>query len=747
MPAFHARTVIMAGGLATLLTAGLLTAALERQRIGTQPSPSRITRAAFTTFPDCGALLNYYRDHGRELVGPYGLPGSGPQYPARADSPTRDLLDAPAPESERSSTGTTVQVAGVDEADVAKRSGALLLTVGSPLDHLVRPAGTVVATDTTVPRGTPTDSGNGTATVSRGPALRILRTEGLRATLVGVLPTAGWSADQVLVQGTTVLLLGTVPVTPTTPPNGVPARSRDRTRIAQVDITDPARPRLLRTLDVDGTLVGARLNAGVARLAVSSPPGNLPLVTPRTPGTGSSRAPRTPGSPTTAQQSLEANRRVIGESALSSWLPRYTLTGATRSSTGTLVSCTKIAAPAEFSGLETLSLLSFNLGTPAGISTWQAAGVVASGTTLYATTDHAYVATSPWQDWDSLPGDRLRAARQRHRTWIHAFTTVRSAEPRYLASGSVPGFLLNQYALDEYHGDLRVASTRQPAWLASTSGSSSSGSSSSGNGGPPPSQPDVDVSQVTVLRPDGGKLRVVGQVGGIGRKEQIRAVRFIGPIGYVITFRQTDPLFTVDLSDPARPRLAGELTMLGYSAYLHPAGDHLLLGVGQAADARGARQGLQLSLFDVADPAVPRRVAQVVLPGAVSGVESDAHAFAFVDGLVLLPFNRAPAAPGPRLSPGETPADGTATIGPRDLVGAGVVAVRLTGRTLSAPAVLYPLGPAAAAARDTPFATRQPPPAPLRTFVDGAIWTVATDGVAVHEKTTLRWLAYTRFTR
>jgi uncharacterized secreted protein with C-terminal beta-propeller domain len=96
----------------------------------------------------------------------------------------------------------------------------------------------------------------------------------------------------------------------------------------------------------------------------------------------------------------------------------------------------------------------------------------------------------------------------------------------------------------------------------------------------------------------------------------------------VVTFRQTDPLFTIDLSDPAAPRLAGELQLQGFSAYLHPIGDHLLLGVGQDANAQGRQLGTQLSLFDVSDLANPVRVAQAKLGSSSSSeAEFDPHAF------------------------------------------------------------------------------------------------------------------------
>ena len=137
------------------------------------------------------------------------------------------------------------------------------------------------------------------------------------------------------------------------------------------------------------------------------------------------------------------------------------------------------------------------------------------------------------------------------------------------------------------------------------------------------------VSRVDVLARDGRQLRVVGSVGGLGQGERIFAVRFIGEIGYIVTFRQTDPLYTVDFSDPENPWVVGELKILGYSAYLHSIGDGLLLGVGRDADERGWTLGTQVSVFDVSDLANPIRTHQFTLEDSYSDVEWDHRAFLY----------------------------------------------------------------------------------------------------------------------
>jgi uncharacterized secreted protein with C-terminal beta-propeller domain len=126
------------------------------------------------------------------------------------------------------------------------------------------------------------------------------------------------------------------------------------------------------------------------------------------------------------------------------------------------------------------------------------------------------------------------------------------------------------------------------------------------------------------LREENGTLKQIGQVGGLGHEdnESIYAVRFIGNQGYVVTFRQTDPLYVLDLRDPAAPKVTGELKIPGYSGYLHPIGKDLLLGVGQSGSGK-----IQFSLFNVGDPASPRRIDTQAYGWGNAGAEFDPKAF------------------------------------------------------------------------------------------------------------------------
>jgi hypothetical protein len=115
----------------------------------------------------------------------------------------------------------------------------------------------------------------------------------------------------------------------------------------------------------------------------------------------------------------------------------------------------------------------------------------------------------------------------------------------------------------------------------------------------------------------------------MGRGERIFSVRFIGEKAYVVTFRQTDPFYVVDLSDPEAPSVAGELKIAGYSGYLHPVGENRVLGIGQDATEEGRTTGAKATMFDVSDPTNPRELGSWTTDDGYSEVEWDHLAFLY----------------------------------------------------------------------------------------------------------------------
>jgi uncharacterized secreted protein with C-terminal beta-propeller domain len=462
-------------------------------------------------FSSCQTLIDYATRH-------------VPPAPPRPTVPPMERTDAPvaapAPAAGEDTSQTNVQEAGVDEPDTVKTDGKTIFAIAN---------GTLHAID------------------ARAETPRLIGTLALED---------GWGTTMLL-RKDRALLLGTGPL---------------GARMTEVDVSDPAKPTVLRTEDVDGYIVDARLTGRTARVVVASYPEAVY------------------GPP-------EVRTQPAG------WLPTRTVANArTGHSVTRRIGCHRVRRPSVFSGAGVLTV--YTVDTTKGLPAVDVDAIFASGDTVYASPSSLYVATQRWEVEEA-------------NTSIHRFDISDPDRTTYAASGAVPGTLLNQFSLSEDNGVLRAASTV-------------------GFG------PEAE-SKVTTLARHDGQLVQLGQVGGLGRGERIHAVRFIGDVGYVVTFRQTDPLYTLDLSDPANPRVRGELKIPGYSAYLHPVGDDLLLGVGQEATDDGRLQGLQLSLFDVSDLARPVRVqkAQLGERWSSSAVEWDHHAFLWwpATKLALLPVD------------------------------------------------------------------------------------------------------------
>ncbi len=290
----------------------------------------------------------------------------------------------------------------------------------------------------------------------------------------------------------------------------------------------------------------------------------------------------------------------------------------------------------------------------------------------------------------------------------------------YEASGTVPGWLLGstgmaQYALSEWNGALRVATTTDGAFA--------------GWSGQPPQ------SAVYVLKQVGNVLVTIGKVGGLGQGEQIYAVRFAGPVGYVVTFRQTDPLYTLDLSDPAQPRVAGELLLSGYSAYLAPIDSTHLIGVGQDANAQGQTQGTQISLFDVSDLAAPVRLAVYHVKFGHSEAEFDPHAFLYwpASRLLVIPV-QLPSAVTPQPVPGSgaVPQGGQVPLWP---VSEAVVLHVGDHAITELGTITHPMVPGISVAGQIRRSL----------VVGGALWTLSDTGLKANELTTLTPLGWVPF--
>ena len=199
--------------------------------------------------------------------------------------------------------------------------------------------------------------------------------------------------------------------------------------------------------------------------------------------------------------------------------------------------------------------------------------------------------------------------------------SINGLQLSFEAKGSIPGTVINQYAMDEYNGNFRAATNWQ--------------------------EQDSKINNVYVLNQN---LTTIGKLEGLGQNENLHSVRFMGDKCYLVTFKKTDPLFVIDLSQPQNPRVLGELKIPGYSDYLHPYDETHLIGVGkEAVDAEQGDfawyQGLKLSLFDVSNVNNPVQLANYIIGdrGTDSAVLTDPKAFLFdkTKNLLVIPVNLA----------------------------------------------------------------------------------------------------------
>jgi len=180
-----------------------------------------------------------------------------------------------------------------------------------------------------------------------------------------------------------------------------------------------------------------------------------------------------PSGPAAEDLALESNRRVIEQSTLEDWMPSYTLlAGEEVMEQGLLADCAQTHRPAEFAGFDTLTVLTLSLDESLDPAAQSAAAVIADGETVYASTEHLFVATNVWVPPELMGDARLGVMEEDYSTALHAFDITGDGPARYLASGSVDGHLLNQFSMDEYDGHLRVATTDGSPWGASSTSKS-----------------------------------------------------------------------------------------------------------------------------------------------------------------------------------------------------------------------------------------------------------------------------------
>ena len=654
------------------------------QDVAVRSGPVRLT-----SFHGCGEELAALRTAAEASVGPYGLPGlawpvNGTAFPAAAAGAAHAAAGAgaaaAAPAAVPAYSGTNDYVAGVDEPDLVKTDGRRIVTVANGVLEVIDAASRTVT-------GRLDLSAAGEDMAYQPANLLLSGDHALVLTSAG--PVAGGAAG----------------------PGGSPQPVYG-SRLLLIDLA--GRPSVMSSYTIEGRLIDARQIGPAVRVVISSQP-RLTF-------------PAQPGSTSNAQR-VAANQAVVSRAGLDAWLPRYEETSGGATSTGH-IACSAVSRPATYSGANLLTVLTFDLTSDA-LGSGNGVSIVADGNTVYGTDTSLYVAGD--ERWlaeaataDAGPGMPAEGAASTpgsaatgQQTDIYRFDITSPGPPRFAAGGSVPGYLIDQYALSQWQGYLRIATTTGTSWALADG---------------PPADAQTSSSAVYILSTRGPVMRLAGHVTGLGLTERIYSVRFMGPVGYVVTFRQTDPLYTVDLSDPARPRVRGSVALTGYSAYLHPASGTRLIGIGRQADAMGHIGGTQVSLFDVSDLAAPTRLATFALAGAISRAEFDPHAFLYWPRahLMVVPLQVTGTVAGAPVTPGVA---AQSPDGPQP--GALVLRIDDSGITETG-FITQP---------DTTSTTGYPgyPPIERSLIIGQTLWTISTAGARASDLTTLRQQGWVPF--
>lgn len=487
-------------------------------------------------------------------------------------------------------SGTNVQVAGVDEGDLVKTDGSFLYYLAD---------GEVSIIDVRDP--------SQLQVVSRIPqqddAWPVeLYVVGDRLTLVSPSQRVGLPELRPINPGRPVIMTSAM---------GFPSPEpwEPFVQVDVYDITDRGAPQLLQTKEVDGQLVETRL-VDETLILVMQTELSLPAPVSYSQPTEDGERPESEGDDTPLMSIMSFEDEPVPVAFAMSepriglpwigWGERYVYESREEylarmqveldpalllpmlrviDATGTTVSsplfdATQVLHQAGSAVTNLLSVVLLDIGQPQVEPISAAAALVQAGSVVYASTDSVFIAATQWD----------MAVEQ---TTIFRFalsdTTVELA-----SMGTVPGRPLNQFALDAHQGYLRIATTQ--GWW------------------------DTASNNLYVLGEEAGQLNVVGAVEGLAPGESIFAARFFGDRAFLVTFRQVDPLFAIDLSDPTAPTVTGELKIPGFSHYLHGVEDDHLFGLGRDADVETGRPGLpQLSLFDVSDMAQPTVVDQTLI--------------------------------------------------------------------------------------------------------------------------------------
>lgn len=338
------------------------------------------------------------------------------------------------------------------------------------------------------------------------------------------------------------------------------------TGILIMDVSNPLSPERVAEWTFDGWMVSSRLINGRLHIIQQFLP-DLPPLQLTYDGTDAGR-----------DTVIAANREAMESTTLEELIPYYQAIDAEGNvlNNAPLITPENFYRPSDSTGGSITSIISLNLNNLSG--GFKSKGFITDASTVYASEKALYIAASRWNhEIYDIGNDAY------YRTYLYKFSLT-SENLIFEGMGEVKGRILNQFSLGEYDDVLRVA-TSIGGWGETLR------------------------SNIYCLNDTGTDLKVIGKIEGIAPGEDIYAARFIGSRGFLVTFENTDPLFTIDLTEPSSPAVAGELEVPGYSNYIHPLGGNHLITLGKDVlidNGTALYQGLQLTIFDITDFSNPQ---------------------------------------------------------------------------------------------------------------------------------------------
>ncbi len=570
-----------------------------------KPTPpgvvQRVALKGFTGANACGDLEQYIEDTavqqmkaqleqtkqswGRAYV---GVPESAPTAAGAADS-----SNAAAPSAY---TKTNTQVAGVDEADFVKTNGTHIFALSGRKLYITQswPAESLQRVSTLELEGYPTE-------LFLDDAQRLVVFSRV-SSIPGVPAQEGSSSPGVGMDAMICPAFG-----------DCGGYGSSALKVTVVDVSDVTAPKVTRSVYLSGSYSDSRRVGSAVRVVLSSG-FNYPTEVRWWP-----EQLRYDADEKTRNAEIDKliahNEALIRGRTLQAWLPAAARVDSGQTPAVYPIDCTEYFQTTASTQLGFFTVATLNLDT----ASLQRTNVVSQVGEVYASTESLYVFTQHWWWWP-MPG-------QQDAAYVHKFDIAQPNAAVYVASGTVEGHIVDQFSMDEHKGYFRIATTiatrvedPQNAWgrIETT-------------------------NRVSVLQEKNGALEVVGKSEDLAPGERIYSARFMGDRGYVVTFRQVDPLYTFDLSNPTQPKKVGELKIPGFSSYLHPIDDNHLLAIGSYMSETGTGpRTVQLTIFDVSDMSQPKQKFNQLI-GSVYGASEaqyDHKAFNYFPEkkLLAIPF-------------------------------------------------------------------------------------------------------------